>query len=206
MKKRVIYSHSETFLKLKLKLIVFDALFDFTEYMNVFCSIRYPDDQFDRFWEPYEENVFVVASNKTPPVSGFWNIPPSKVFERALSTAQLEPLELRWPPFSLPNSTYYIALYFADNSDSIASSTRMLDIHINDIRYYGHLNVTSEGAVVFATRWPLHGPTKITLSTASNSNISPLINAGEIFDVLRLGGRTHTRDGMFPNDILPPVL
>ena len=79
------------------------------------------------------------------------------------------------------------------------SSSRVLDIHINDVRYYGHLNVTSEGAAVFATRWPLGGPTKITLSPAVNSNISPLINAGEIFDVLRLGGRTHTRDGMVAN-------
>ncbi|KAE8724960.1 hypothetical protein F3Y22_tig00009055pilonHSYRG00004 [Hibiscus syriacus] len=119
--------------------------------------------------------------------------PPSKVFERALSTARSESLELRWPPFSLPNSTYYIALYFADNSDSPARS-RAFDIHINDIRYYNNLIVSSEGAAVFATRWPLRGPTKITLSPAANSNASPLINAGEIFDVLRLGGRTHTRD------------
>ncbi|KAE8662326.1 putative membrane-associated kinase regulator 1 [Hibiscus syriacus] len=155
--------------------------------------IGYPDDQFDRYWEPYEENVSVIASNTVPSVSGFWNIPPSKVFERALSTARSESLELRWPPFSLPSSTYYIALYFADNGDSPASS-REFDIHINDIRYYNNLIVGSEGAAVFATRWPLRGATKITLSPAADSNASPLINAGEIFDVLRLGGRTHTRD------------
>ncbi|OMP08702.1 hypothetical protein COLO4_06197 [Corchorus olitorius] len=156
--------------------------------------IRYPDDQFDRIWEPYEENVPIIASNTTPPVSGFWNIPPSKVFEKALSTAELEPLELRWPPWSLPNSTYYIALYFADNSDSMSLSSRMLDIHINDVKYYGNLNVTSDGAAVFATRWLLSGPTKITLNPASGSNISPLINAGEVFNVLQLGRRTHTKD------------
>ncbi|XWS09008.1 hypothetical protein CRYUN_Cryun40dG0048700 [Craigia yunnanensis] len=162
--------------------------------MNIFWTTRCPGDQFDRWWEPYEENVSVVASNKTPPVFGFWNIPPSKVFERALSSVQLEPLELRWPSLSLPNSTYYIDMYFADNSDSMPSSSRVLEIHINDVRYYGNFNVTLEGAAVFATRWPLSGPTKITLSTAANSNISPLINAGEIFYVLLLGGRTHTRD------------
>lgn len=59
--------------------------------------------------------------------------------------------------------------------------------------------LSSEGAAVFATRWPLSGLTKITLSPAANSNGSPLINAGEIFDVLLLGGRTHTRDGMVAN-------
>ncbi|PPR86386.1 hypothetical protein GOBAR_AA34302 [Gossypium barbadense] len=146
------------------------------------ASNTYPDDLFDRYWEPYAENVSVIASNNTPSVSG------------ALSTDQLEPLELRWPPLSLPNSTYYIALYFADNRDSMLSSLRVLRIHINEVRYISNLEVTSAGAAVFATRWPLEGQTKITLSSAANSNASPLINAGEIFDILRLGGRTHTRD------------
>ncbi|XVF28898.1 hypothetical protein REPUB_Repub15cG0072500 [Reevesia pubescens] len=201
------YTESDPFISSLEMLILEDSLYNTTNFDSHALSlvarnsfghngsiIRYPDDQFDRYWEPYEENVSVIASNMTPLVSGFWNIPPSKVFERALSTAQLEPLELRWPPLSLPNSVYYIALYFADNSDAMLSSSRVLDIHINDVMYYGNLNVTSEGAAIFATRWLLGGPTKITLSPATNSNISPLINAGEIFDVLRLGGRTHTRD------------
>ncbi|XVF28899.1 hypothetical protein REPUB_Repub15cG0072500 [Reevesia pubescens] len=204
------YTESDPFISSLEMLILEDSLYNTTNFDSHALSlvarnsfghngsiIRYPDDQFDRYWEPYEENVSVIASNMTPLVSGFWNIPPSKVFERALSTAQLEPLELRWPPLSLPNSVYYIALYFADNSDAMLSSSRVLDIHINDVMYYGNLNVTSEGAAIFATRWLLGGPTKITLSPATNSNISPLINAGEIFDVLRLGGRTHTRDGIW---------
>ncbi|XP_022738679.1 putative leucine-rich repeat receptor-like serine/threonine-protein kinase At2g14440 [Durio zibethinus] len=201
------YTESDPFISRLEMLILGDSLYNTTNFdFNALSLvarhsfghngsiIRFPDDLFDRYWEPYEGNHFVLASNKTPPVSGFWNIPPSKVFERAVSTAQLEPLELRWLPWSLPKSNYYIALYFADNSDSMPSSSRVLDIHVNDVRYYGNLNVTSEGAAVFSTRWPLDGPTKITLSPAANSNISPLINAGEIFDVLDLGGRTHTRD------------
>ncbi|XVF38171.1 hypothetical protein REPUB_Repub20aG0077400 [Reevesia pubescens] len=200
------YTESDLFISSLEMLILGESLYNTTNFDSHALSlvarhsfghdgsiIRYPDDQFDRCWEQYEENVFVIASNKTPSVSGFWNMPPSKVFERAFSTAQSEPLELRWPRLSLPNSTYYIALYFADNSDSMPLSSRVLDIHINDVRYYGNLNVTSEGAAVFATTWPLGDPTKITLSPVANSN-NPLINAGEIFDVLRLGGRTHTRD------------
>ncbi|XP_021291375.1 putative leucine-rich repeat receptor-like serine/threonine-protein kinase At2g14440 [Herrania umbratica] len=207
------YTESDPFISSLEMLILGDSLYNTTDFDSLALSlvarhsfghngsiIRYPDDQFDRYWEPYDENVSVISSNNTPPVSGFWNVPPSKVFERALSTAQSEPLELRWPPLSIPNSNYYIALYFADNSDPMSSSSRVLDIHINDVRYYGNLNVTSEGAAVFATRWPLGGRTKITLSPAANSN-SPLINAGEIFDVLRLGGRTHTRDARALEDM-----
>ncbi|XVE66033.1 hypothetical protein DITRI_Ditri08aG0049000 [Diplodiscus trichospermus] len=200
------YTESDPFISSLEMLILGDSLYNTTNFdshaLNLVARhsfghsgsiISYPDDQFDRYWKPYEENVSVIASNKTPPVTGFWNMPPSKVFERAFSTAQLEPLEFRWPPLSLPNSTYYIALYFADNSDSMLPSSRVLNIHINDVRYCLNLNVTSEGAAVFATRWPLRGRTKLTLSSAVNSN-SPLINGGEIFDVLRLGGRTLTRD------------
>ncbi|KAE8679945.1 40S ribosomal protein S16 [Hibiscus syriacus] len=240
------YTVSDPFISSLEMLILGDSLYNTTNFNSHALRliarhsfghngsiIGYPDDQFDRYWEPYEENVSVIASNKIPAVSGFWNIPPSKVFERALSTTRSESLELRWPRvavfstrwplcgptnippskvferalsttrseslelrwprFSLPNSTYYIALYFADNSDS-PSSSRAFDIHINDVRYYNNLIVSSEGVAVFSTRWPLCGPTKITLNPAANSNASPLINAGEIFDVLRLGGRTHTRD------------
>ncbi|XVE72061.1 hypothetical protein DITRI_Ditri11bG0008400 [Diplodiscus trichospermus] len=57
-------------------------------------------------------------------------------------------------------------------------SSRVLDIHINDVRYYGNLNVTPERATVFATIWPLGGPTKLTLSPATNSNTSPLTKVG----------------------------
>ncbi|KAG4131514.1 hypothetical protein ERO13_D09G216700v2 [Gossypium hirsutum] len=201
------YTESDPFISSLEMLLLGDSLYNTTNFDSYALSlvarhsfghnrsvISYPDDLFDRYWEPYAENVSVIASNNTPSVSGFWNIPPSKIFESALSTDQLEPLELRWPPLSLPNSTYYIALYFADHRDSMLSGSRVLHIHINEVRYISNLEVTSAGAAVFATRWPLEGQTKITLSSAANSNASPLINAGEIFDILRLGGRTHTRD------------
>ena len=82
-------------------------------------------------------------------------------------------------------------------NDDRNSSSRVFNISINDVPYYHNLNVTPAGACVFATRWPLRGPTKITLTPAVGSDIGPLINAGEIFEVLDLGGRTATRDGMF---------
>lgn len=71
-----------------------------------------------------------------------------------------------------------------------------MNISINGIRYYGNLNVTPEGAVVFAAKWQLRGSGKIILTPAANSNASPLINAGEIFHVLEVANTTLTRDGM----------
>lgn len=170
--------------------------------------IRFPDDQFDRYWEPFTDSNPTINSNRNISVSSFWNLPPSKVFDTALMTNQS--MELHWPSVSLPNSTYYIALYFADNHDSSVGSSRTFNISINGVQFYSNLSPTPSGVVVFATLWPLSGLTKLTLTPTSGSEIGPLINAGEVLDVLVLGGRTATRDvialGRVKNNLQNPPL
>ncbi|XP_031276598.1 probable LRR receptor-like serine/threonine-protein kinase At1g67720 [Pistacia vera] len=158
-------------------------------------NIKYPDDKFDRYWEPFGDNAHMVAGNKNVSVSGFWNLPPKKIFETALATGPKKHMELIWPPVLLTNSRYYIALYFADNPDSSSlGGSRMFDIIINHVPYYRNLSVKPDGAVIFAKQWPLKGATNITLIPVAGSNKGPLINGGEIFHLLDLGGRTLTRD------------
>lgn len=157
---------------------------------------RYPDDMFDRYWEPFGESNSINASSNNVSVSGFWNLPPLKLFETWMGSDQLESLELRWPPESLPDSRFYIALYFADNNVSSSGASRIFDITVNGITYYHDLMVNLAGVVVFASQWPLSGPVTITLTPTASSSLGPLINAGEIFQVLPLGGRTSTRDGI----------
>ncbi|CAI9770982.1 unnamed protein product [Fraxinus pennsylvanica] len=154
--------------------------------------IKYPDDQFDRYWEPFGESNSPSLSSENVSVSGIWNVPPVRVFTTRLAKEQPEPLVLMWPPASLPNSTYYIALYFAD--DRVSTSSRMLDITINGITYYNNLSLTPTGVVVFASQWPLSGLTNLTLTPSTGSNIGPLINAGEVFQMLTVGGKTLARD------------
>ncbi|KAF2284159.1 hypothetical protein GH714_019641 [Hevea brasiliensis] len=119
--------------------------------------IRYPDDRFDRFWEPFGDKDPTTSENKNLSISGIWNLPPSKVFETELTASQSGPLELRWPLAPLQNSMYYIALYFADD----------------------------------LAPWR---PYKYNLTPSAGSSFPPLINAGEVFQVMVLGGRTLTRD------------
>ncbi|KAK9287957.1 hypothetical protein L1049_016402 [Liquidambar formosana] len=201
------YTDSDPFISALEFVLLGDSLYNSTDFGTHGLSlvarhsfgysgplIRYPDDQFDRFWEPFGENSPTTASNTNVSVSGFWNLPPLKTFERELTIGQPAPMELQWPLASLPNSTYYIALYFADNRNSSSGSSRVFNISINNVTYYSNLNVTPEGVVVFSKRWPLAGLTKITLTPASGSDIAPLINGGEVFDLLLLGGRTVTRD------------
>ncbi|XP_057489518.1 putative leucine-rich repeat receptor-like serine/threonine-protein kinase At2g14440 isoform X2 [Actinidia eriantha] len=201
------YTDSDPFISALELVLLSDSLYNSTDFGAYALSlvarhsfgyegsiIRYPDDSFDRYWEPFGVNNSAISRGRNVSVSGFWNLPPFKVFQTELTTAQPGPLNLYWPPTSLPNSTYYIALYFADDRDSSSGNSNAVIISINDVIYYPNLIVTPAGAVVFANQWPLFGPTKITLTPAAGSNTGPLINAGELFDVLILGGRTHTRD------------
>lgn len=138
-----------------------------------------------------------MATDRNVSVSGFWNLPPLKVFETELTAnGTTEPLEFNWAPMSLPDAKYYIALYFAESTNSSSGNSRVFNISINGVPYYRGLNVTPAGVVVFATKWPLNDTTRISLTPSAGSNLGPLINAGEVFQLLPLGGRTLTRDGM----------
>ncbi|KAK4266372.1 hypothetical protein QN277_027308 [Acacia crassicarpa] len=201
------YTDSNPFISALELVILSDSLYNGTNFNNFGLNlaarhsfgysgptIRYPADSFDRFWQPFGERNFTQAGTNNVSVSGFWNLPPLEIFETQLGSDQLESLELKWPPKSLQNSKFYSALYFANNKGSPSSGSRIFNISVNGISYYHDLNVTSDGVVVFARQWPLSGPTTITLTPTTSSSFGPVISAGEIFDVVPLGGRTLTRE------------
>ncbi|XP_051130075.1 putative leucine-rich repeat receptor-like serine/threonine-protein kinase At2g14440 [Andrographis paniculata] len=158
--------------------------------------IGYPDDQFNRYWEPYGRDAFPQSTSQNLGLSGIWNLPPPKLFQTRLARNLPEPLTLLWPMKSIPSDKhYYIALYFADDQTSSSSrSARILDITINGIAYYNNLSLTPAGVVVFANDWPLSGDTNLTLSPSPGSTAGPLINAGEVFRLIPAGGKTLARD------------
>ncbi|XP_047947073.1 probable LRR receptor-like serine/threonine-protein kinase At1g67720 [Salvia hispanica] len=155
----------------------------------------YPDDQFNRYWQPFGADAFPLSNPQELAVSGIWNLPPQKVFHTRLSKSLVEPLTLNWPPGPLPGGVNYsIALYFADDHASDSNNSRAMDITINGVPYYRNLIRTPVGLVVFSSQWPLAGITNLTLSPAPGSTAGPLINAGEVYQVLPSGGKTLARD------------
>lgn len=162
-----------------------------TSFGHTGSIFRFPEDKFDRFWQPFGDGTEAIKSSQDVPVDNFWNLPPPSIFGTALTANQPRPVELYWPLFSLPNASYYVALYFADPS---SGSSRVFDVSINGINFYQSLNVTSAGASVFATQWTLSGWTKLTLTPTIGSSLPPLVNGGEIFSILTLGRMTLTRD------------
>ncbi|KAL6620199.1 hypothetical protein ACP70R_035338 [Stipagrostis hirtigluma subsp. patula] len=152
---------------------------------------RYPDDSFDRYWQPFPDSKHALSSTHNVTSAEFWNLPPPDVFNTALVAEQDAPLVLQWPPMPLQNDSYYVALYFAD---TVPESSRTFDVYINDYLFYKGLNVTSAGLSIFATQWTLSGLTRVILTHDSASALPPLINAGEVFGLFSLGRLTHPRD------------
>ncbi|XP_008782339.3 probable LRR receptor-like serine/threonine-protein kinase At1g67720 [Phoenix dactylifera] len=156
--------------------------------------MSHPDDPFNRYWEPFEDENPVVDCHSNVSSKDFWNFPPAKAMQKALTTSRGKELVVKWPAAALPSAIYYVALYFQDNRTPSPFSWRTFDVSVNGKDFYKGLNVSTAGVMVFGTRWPLSGQTQITLTPHGNSPVGPLINAGEILQVVPLGGRTRTRD------------
>lgn len=163
--------------------------------------ISFPDDQYNRFWQPFSDENPIVNSHSNVTSSDFWNVPPSKVFFTAITTSRGKTLNLQWPPVSLPRANYYIALYFQDNRTPSPFSWRVFNVTVNGENFYTGLNVTASGMTVYAAQWALSGLLEITMTPEIGSPVGPLINAAEILQIVPLGGRTLTRDVMAMEDL-----
>ncbi|KAJ0975993.1 hypothetical protein J5N97_017958 [Dioscorea zingiberensis] len=158
--------------------------------------MSYPDDPFNRYWEPFLDENPVVECQSNVSSSDFWNLPPDTAFQRALTTSRGKQLTVKWPTMSLPEASYYVALYFQDNRNPSPYSWRMFDVSINGENFYKGINASSSGVMVYGKQWPLSGQTKMVLSPTADSPVGPVINAGEILQIVPLGGRTLTRDAI----------
>ncbi|XP_020082848.1 putative leucine-rich repeat receptor-like serine/threonine-protein kinase At2g14440 [Ananas comosus] len=156
--------------------------------------ISYPADQYNRNWEPFVDDEPVVESQSNVTTSDFWNLPPEVVFHRGITTSRGKNLTIQWPPMMLPDASYYLALYFQDNRSPSSLSWRAFDVSVNGSPFYRGLNISTAGSMVYGPNWSLSGLTQITLTPDVNSPVGPVINAGELFMIVTLGGRTHPRD------------
>ncbi|KAG6421779.1 hypothetical protein SASPL_118336 [Salvia splendens] len=156
----------------------------------------YPDDQFNRYGSRSEQMHSPYQIHKTLPfLASGTSSPESVSYATVKEPGRASDAELA--PGPLPGGVNYsIALYFADDHASDSNNSRAMDITINGIPYYRNLIRTPVGLVVFSSQWPLAGITNLTLTPAPGSTAGPLINAGEVYQVLPSGGKTLARDGI----------
>ncbi|CAN1307391.1 Putative leucine-rich repeat receptor-like serine/threonine-protein kinase At2g14440 [Linum perenne] len=158
-------------------------------------AIGFPDDQYNRLWEPFnDKDQPTVDSKSNVTSSDFWNFPPTNAFTKGFTTSRGKTMQFQWPPFSLPATKYYVALYFQDNRTPSPYSWREFNVTVNGVMFYRDLNVTTKGVAVYASEWPLTGVTEVTLTPADDVPVGPIINAGEVMQLLPFGARTQTRD------------
>ncbi|GAB2268957.1 hypothetical protein Dimus_003892 [Dionaea muscipula] len=183
----------------------FDKYVLFTAGRHSFGNTRevisFPDDEFHRFWQSFKDTNPTVTCQSNVTSSDFWNAPPAKAFNTAITTSRGKTLQIQWPPGSLPSSSYYISLYFQDNRNPSPYSWRVFNVSVNGELFYTKLNATAKGVSVYAIEWPLSGQTQITLTPEDGIPVGPVINAGEVLQILPLGGRTLTRDVVTMEDL-----
>uniref|UniRef100_A0A7N0VHP7 Malectin-like domain-containing protein n=1 Tax=Kalanchoe fedtschenkoi TaxID=63787 RepID=A0A7N0VHP7_KALFE len=163
--------------------------------------VSYPDDPFNRYWQPFKDENPIVQSKSAVSSFDFWNLPPATVFGHALTTSRGKSLTVKWPAFSLPSGDYFISLYFQDPRTSSPYSWRNFDVKVNGQNFYTNLNATAAGVTVYSANWPLAGSTEILMTPAKDSPVGPVINAGEIYQLIPLSGRTQTRDVIAMEDL-----
>ncbi|KAL9670005.1 hypothetical protein QQ045_007555 [Rhodiola kirilowii] len=156
--------------------------------------ISYPDDQFNRYWQPFKDENPIVQSKSVVSAFDFWNLPPATVFNNAMTTSRGKTLTVNWPTFSLPSGNYFVSLYFQDPRTPSPYSWRNFDVKINGQNFYTNLNVTADGVTIYSAQWPLAGATEIVMIPGKDSPVGPVISAGEIYQLIPLAGRTQTRD------------
>ncbi|KAK3135390.1 hypothetical protein QOZ80_5BG0418320 [Eleusine coracana subsp. coracana] len=154
-------------------------------------TIRYPDDPYDRIWQPTKINTTrwtVISTEET--VRNYDDDKfeaPSKVLQTAI-TPRIAPynIQFEWCLSANPSSGCIHVFYFSELESLPSKAVRQFYININD-------NPPGEGytppylysGAVFNT-YPYRGYTKYTvmINATANSTLPPIINAFESFYVI----------------------
>uniref|UniRef100_J3LKQ2 Malectin-like domain-containing protein n=1 Tax=Oryza brachyantha TaxID=4533 RepID=J3LKQ2_ORYBR len=163
--------------------------------------VSYPDDQYNRYWAPFADANPTVESHSPITPEEFWNMPPAKALGAGITTSRGKKLAVQWPPVELPAASYYVALYFQDSRTASPYSWRVFDVAVNGKEFFRDLNASAAGVMVYSSMMQLSGKTVIALTPSVTSPVGPLINAGEIYQIVPLGGRTATRDVVAMEDL-----
>ncbi|KAL6649345.1 hypothetical protein ACP70R_013569 [Stipagrostis hirtigluma subsp. patula] len=163
--------------------------------------VSYPDDPYNRYWAPFADGNPSVESHSEISPGDFWNHPPAKALKAGVTTSRGKNLTVQWPPAELPAASYYVALYFQDSRTASPYSWRVFDVAVNGQEFFLGLNASAAGVMVYSNMIQLTGKMEIVLTPNETSPVGPLINAGEIFQIVPLGGRTATKDVVAMEDL-----
>lgn len=150
--------------------------------------IRYPDDIFDRLWQPCPTQSYWAELNTSLPIvvdNGY--LPPVVAMQTAVTPQNAsDALKFFWRP-SDPTVQFYVYLHFAEVVKLQSNESRAFYINLKDERWYNGTLVPRY--LVLETVLTTGGGTKASfdysLVRTENSTLPPLINAVEVYSVKR---------------------
>ncbi|KAK9282392.1 hypothetical protein L1049_005309 [Liquidambar formosana] len=172
-------------------------------------SIRYPDDIYDRIWEPLQlpdlenfEPWNPISTQSTIDTNDDFYYVPEQVLRTAAQTSNSSiPLSFYWGGFD-DTFKYYIYFHFADFRDLGDGQVREFYVSLNDNTYtlakpikLEYLSPLTPSVLNMSVK-----DTKLSFSlrATNESTVPPILNAFEIFRLrMLLVKRTDAEDGTF---------
>ncbi|KAL6175729.1 hypothetical protein ACLB2K_052368 [Fragaria x ananassa] len=159
-------------------------------------TLRYPNDAYDRIWEPESGFGSIIVSVKrnggSIDTSGAQDNPPASVFRNALTNSGtywgIVPTTRGLQDDK--NVPIYITTYFSEVDKTVKRSVQVL---IDD-KHHQHLL-----AVAYITNTTASSNTNFSVQAADDSSIPPLINSYEVYSIagpLAQGTKTKDVEGL----------
>ncbi|XP_073006814.1 probable LRR receptor-like serine/threonine-protein kinase At1g05700 [Typha latifolia] len=157
--------------------------------------IRYPDDPYDRFWIPWNNEPGLTEISTSSAIRSSPNdhyAAPSSVIQTAVTPKKSSKIEYHWIPDPQDKNPGFVAvLYFSELEILRGNAKREFDIYLNGIPRAvvpfspDYLYPDALYSDKPAPRYPRYN---LSIVATSKSTLPPIINALELFRVLDITG------------------
>ena len=155
--------------------------FDIGSITNL--QYRYKDDVYDRVWFPFQLNEMKrLSTNGDLLIQNNYKLPAVVLNTAVTPVNASDPLQFHWDADNV-NDQYYTYLHFNEVEKLAANETRVFNITVNDVFWYGpEIPVYRAPDAIFSTK-PLTGATRyqVSLFKTENSTLPPILNAFEVY-------------------------
>ncbi|XP_010446205.2 PREDICTED: receptor-like protein kinase At5g59670 [Camelina sativa] len=151
-------------------------------------DIQYPDDVYDRIWNPYFQTVLTQISTTLEVNNSNNYVPPKEALKNAATPSNTsEPLKMEWTSL-YPNDQYYLYAHFSEIQELKENETREFNMVWNGEVMSTVVPKKLEVSTIYdqSPRTCEKGKCSFQLIRTKRSTLPPLINAFELYTVIEL--------------------
>lgn len=160
--------------------------------------LRYPKDLHDRIWRrdgypdstaSYKfENITNVNDNSSENT-----MPPLEVLQTALT--HQERLHFQYENLDVEPRNYALYLYFLELNSSVKAKERVFEVYINNETTEVDIMASGSPYLAVNLNFTANGAVNLTLVRASSSQLGPICNGYEIFQVYPRNEEANVDEG-----------